>query len=89
MFSKSTMIIAEMANAHEGRFNLAKKIVDAAISAKADVVKFQIYFGNELVTRTHPDFDHFVDFEMTKTEWKNLVKRAQVKSLLVFADVLV
>ena len=39
----SVQIIAEMANAHEGKIDVAKKICAAAAAAGADAIKFQIF----------------------------------------------
>ena len=41
--TKRTMIIAEAGVNHNGNLNLAKKLIDAAASSGADVVKFQNY----------------------------------------------
>ena len=40
--SSNTFIIAEIGNNHNGDINLAKKLVDLAIEANADCVKFQM-----------------------------------------------
>ena len=44
------LIIAEAGVNHNGRLDLAKKLVDAAISSGADVVKFQTFKAENLVT---------------------------------------
>ena len=44
------LIIAEAGVNHNGRLDLAKKLVDAAISSGADVVKFQTFKAKNLVT---------------------------------------
>lgn len=43
-------IIAEAGVNHNGRLSTAKKLVDAAVSAKADAVKFQTYKAEGVVT---------------------------------------
>ena len=52
-------IIAEVANAHEGSLERAIKIAKDAEESGADAVKFQIYFGPDLLTKNHPRYDHF------------------------------
>lgn len=47
----STLIIAEAGVNHNGDMDLALRLVDAAADAGADVVKFQTFQANNLVTR--------------------------------------
>ena len=46
-----TLVIAEVGVNHNGDLELAKKLVDAASHAGADVVKFQTFQANQLVTQ--------------------------------------
>ena len=46
-----TIIIAEAGVNHNGDLQLAKKLVDAATDAGADVVKFQTFQANQLATK--------------------------------------
>ena len=63
--SSPTLIVAEVAQAHEGSVGMAHAFVDAAAQAKADAVKFQVHFaeqsrrstnlfGSHFLARTHP-----------------------------------
>ena len=47
-----TLIIAEAGVNHNGDLALAKQLIDAAAKAGADLVKFQTFSANRLVTRT-------------------------------------
>ena len=47
-----TIVIAEAGVNHNGRMNLAKKLVDVASSAGADFVKFQAFKAEHLVTHS-------------------------------------
>jgi len=47
-------IIAEAGVNHNGDLPLAKRLVDAAVAAKADAVKFQTFKAQRLVTRMAP-----------------------------------
>ncbi len=48
---KPVLIIAEAGVNHNGDLDLAKRLVDAAADAGADLVKFQTYCADRLVTR--------------------------------------
>ena len=48
--TSSTLIIAEAGVNHDGNINKAFKLVDAAIFAKADIVKFQLFSAENIVS---------------------------------------
>jgi N,N'-diacetyllegionaminate synthase len=52
MIFKSTLIIAEAGVNHNGDMELARKLIDAAAEAGADLVKFQTFKADRLVTET-------------------------------------
>lgn len=47
-------VIAEAGVNHNGRLDLARKLIDAAVDAGADAVKFQTFRSSELVTVSAP-----------------------------------
>ena len=49
--TQQTLVIAEAGVNHNGDLYLAKKLVDAAAEAGADVVKFQTFQASLLVTK--------------------------------------
>jgi len=49
---KSTLIIAEAGVNHNGDINVAKQLIEAAAEAGADLVKFQTFNADRLVTST-------------------------------------
>ena len=84
-FKKSSkpLLIAEIGNNHEGSFNRAKKLIDAAKIAGADAVKFQ--------TLSSKKFFHFSEvekikkykkFELTKKQFKKLSFHAKKNNML-------
>jgi N,N'-diacetyllegionaminate synthase len=54
----SVLIIAEAGVNHDGDLNLATRLVDMAASAGADLVKFQTFTANGVVTRSAPKADY-------------------------------
>jgi N-acetylneuraminate synthase/N,N'-diacetyllegionaminate synthase len=60
------LLIAEIGGNHEGDFEYAKELTTLAIEAGADVVKFQVYYADDLVNpKESPDrHEHFKRFEL-------------------------
>lgn len=48
----STLIIAEAGVNHNGSMDIAKKLVDAAVDAGVDIIKFQTFNSEKLVSKT-------------------------------------
>ncbi len=76
-----TYIIAEMACAHNGSFEDAKKLIDAAADAKANAVQFQFFEPEALVTMDHSDLDLYKRIQFTKEQWRSLNDYARAKGL--------
>jgi N,N'-diacetyllegionaminate synthase len=56
--TKRTLIIAEAGVNHNGDLNLAKQLIDAAVDAGADLVKFQTFKADRLTTNTAKKADY-------------------------------
>jgi len=56
MTSKNTFIIGEAGANHNRDWHSAKKLVDAAVKAACDAVKFQTYSSETLYAKNTPDF---------------------------------
>jgi len=54
----NTFIIAEAGVNHNGSISLARKLVDAAVDAKADAVKFQSFVASLIVTNSAKKADY-------------------------------
>lgn len=67
-----TKIIAEIANAHQGSVENAISLAKASLETGADLVKFQIYFGDEFLVPSHPRYDHFCNQAFSDKEWKSI-----------------
>ena len=51
-------IIAEAGVNHNGSLELAKKLIDVAVEAKADAVKFQTFVAQEVISEVAPKADY-------------------------------
>ena len=80
-------IIAEVANAHEGSVDRAIKIAKDAGKSGADAVKFQIYFGPDLLTKDHPRYKHFCNQAFDKDEWQLIISESRKSNKAIIADV--
>ena len=71
------LLIAEIGGNHEGDFAYAERLTDLAIESGADVIKFQLYRGESLVSPVEaPDrYSHFQRFELTQAQHIALAKR--------------
>ena len=72
-----TLIIAEAGVNHNGDINLAKKLVDEAVSAGVDYVKFQTFKAEALVSKQARK----ADYQITNTQKKNETQLEMLKRL--------
>jgi N-acetylneuraminate synthase len=93
---QSTLIIAEAGVNHNGDMALAYKLIDAASNARADVVKFQSFKAEDLVSMSAPkakyqaintgkndgQFQMLKSLELNVSNLKKLVKYAQKKGVI-------
>lgn len=87
-----TLIIAEAGVNHNGDINLAKELIDVAVSAGADVVKFQSFKLDQLVSKTAKKANYQIEntnesessqYEMLK---KLLLTREEARELKSYCD---
>jgi len=80
---KPTYVIAEAGINHNGRFDIAEKLVKAASETGADAVKFQMFHAEKLVSKkTLPDaYDAFRRVELTSKQFESLAKLAEKQGL--------
>ena len=52
MKQNKTLIIAEAGVNHNGKLNIAKKLINQAKNAGADIIKFQTFFTKNMVTKS-------------------------------------
>lgn len=81
------LIIAEVANAHQGSMEQARKLVEAAAAAGADAVKFQKFTARELCVKRYPRYEHFKGMELSPKYLREFCNLAHELGLLFFCDV--
>ena len=80
----SPFIIAEMACAHDGSFDKAKKIIDAAADAQADAIQLQFFFCDTTVTPHHEVYQVLKRIQFSEQQWTELFQYARSKNIFVF-----
>lgn len=71
-------LIAEIGNNHEGSLDTARKMVDAALEAEVDAVKFQIFRTEEYIAASNPDrFTRLKGFELTPDKFAQLADQTR------------
>lgn len=96
--ASKTLVIAEVAQAHDGSLGAAHAYIDAVSDAGADAVKFQAHFAEEESTydesfRIHfsrqdaTRYDYWKRMQFTEAQWAGLKKHAQERNLLFLCSV--
>ena len=86
------MIIAEVAQAHDGSLGMAHAFIDAIATAGADAVKFQTHIASAESTPTEPwrvqfsrqdstRYDYWKRMEFTEKQWRGLKQHAEERGL--------
>ncbi len=85
--NSSVMFVAELGINHDGDLNIAKKMIDQAVEAKADAVKFQLYdtdrFYNQHIA---PDAHKlFQSFYISYQDFLTLKDYSESRGVVAFA----
>jgi len=80
-------VIAEVANAHQGDPQQAIEIALLAARAGADAVKFQVYFADELLVKSHPKYEHFSNQAFSAAEWEDIITKVKSEGARIYCDV--
>lgn len=80
-----TFIIAEIGINHGGDIDLAKKLIDSAVRAGVDAVKFQTYLTEKRVTKDSPIFDILKKCELSFEAFRELKQYCDSKGVLFFS----
>lgn len=73
-----TLIIAEAGVNHNGDITLAKKLVDVAVDAGADIVKFQTFKGEKLASRFAPKAEYQLETTDSKQSQTDMLKKLEL-----------
>lgn len=68
-----TKLIAEIANTHQGDINYVFKLLAELKKNNINYVKFQIYNANELLSRQHIRYKHFLKQSFTYKQWDKII----------------
>lgn len=73
-------IIAEAGVNHNGQIKIAKQLVDIAVYAKADAIKFQTFLTNEIILQKSPKAKYHLETtgSNNKLSWYNLLKSQEM-----------
>ncbi len=78
-------IIAEAGSNHSGKIEQALQLINVAVEAGADAVKFQIYSADTLYSENSPAFPIIKSIETPRTWLRQLADYAREKGILFFA----
>jgi N,N'-diacetyllegionaminate synthase len=75
-------VIAEAGVNHNGDLNRAFELVDAAVAAGADAVKFQTFVTDALVSKQSPQFQMLRELELSPEDFRELAQYCGRKNIL-------
>lgn len=84
---KRIEVISEIANAHQGKPELALELARKSAEAGANAIKFQISFAYELIVKNHPRYEHFEKQSFSPEVWSSLLSKTKHLGVMVYADV--
>lgn len=83
---EKVLIIAEIGNNHEGNFDVACRMVEAAADAGVDAVKFQTFQTALFTSNADPArFERLKKFELTREQFRALAELARKRGLIWFS----
>lgn len=81
------VIVAEAAQGFEGDATLARMLVRAAARARADQVKFQLVYADELAVASYQHYELFRTLEMSDSAWASVAQHARDEGIGIAFDV--
>ena len=76
-----TFIIAEAGVNHNGRLELARKMIDAAVEAGADAIKFQTFKAEKVVSRYAPKAEYQNKTTMADESQLEMIKKLELDAV--------
>lgn len=97
MLSDKLLIIAEVAQSHDGSLGMAHAFIDASAKAGANAIKFQTHIASEESTPQEPwrvhfstqdksRYDYWERMEFTPDQWLELANHARARNLLFISS---
>src|SRR4051812_618460 len=84
--NEKVLIVAEIGNNHEGNFDVACRMVEAAADAGVDAVKFQTFQTALFTSNADPArFERLKKFELTQDQFRALAELARNRGLIWFS----
>ncbi len=80
------LVVAEVAQAHEGSADTALRMIEAAFKMGADAVLFQVFRTERLVVRRHPERRTLDEVELGVKDWRRVLKAAKASGLGVLVE---
>ena len=78
MIISKTTIIAEAGVNHNGSIETAKKMIDVAVAAGVDIVKFQTFRAESMVTKSADKAEYQKTFTDEKESQFNMIKKLEL-----------
>lgn len=82
-----TLVIAEMACAHEGEVDMALALVDATKQVGADIIQLQIFRVKRSFSPLIPNYNTLSKLELSQADWGKVFKRCLDNGLRIWATV--
>lgn len=79
---RPVFVVAEAGINHNGRIDLAKRLIDEASLARADGIKFQSFIASRLVMEDDPSFHFFKGLELSFEEQRSLFDLSKEKGII-------
>lgn len=84
--AKRVLVVAEIGNNHEGKFEVAVRMLEQAAASGADAVKFQTFIAERFVSPADPDrLKRLRSFQLSFEQFGKLAERASALGVVFFS----
>lgn len=80
-----TLIIAEMACAHQGIVENACELVKIAVESKADAIQLQVFKKENYMSPLYKDYELIKKLELSQDEWLEVIEKIKQNNIQFFA----
>ncbi len=85
--NENIILIAEIANAHQGKPELAVDLAKAANMSGANAIKLQMYTADDLLVKHHKRYNHFKKQSFSIEDWDYIFKNISNLKLKIYLDI--